>query len=74
MSQQRKITVRYVQCHESRKCWFEEKIRDQWVRIDSTVMACEPNARFELEKEIVRRREERLLIYRHYGEPQEFSI
>jgi hypothetical protein len=74
MSEQRKITVRFVNCHDSRKCWFEEKIRDQWVKIESTVMACEPNARHELEKELERRRQERLLIYRSYGEPQEFSI
>lgn len=69
-----KITVRLVKDHDTGYCWFEEQIRDQWVKIESTHMACEGNSRHSLEKEIEARRQQRLLIHRSYGEPQELSV
>lgn len=69
-----KITVRFVNDHKTGKCWFEEKVRDQWVLIQRTLMSCEGNSRFELEKEIEERRQQRLLIHRTYSDPQEFSL
>lgn len=72
-----KMTVRFVEDVRSGKCWFEEQLTnhgDQWCEIKSTVAACEGNSRYALSKEIEKRRQQNLAIYRNYGEPQEFVI
>lgn len=69
------ITVRYVEDHRTGKCWFEEKLQNnQWVTVTSTVASCQGNARFNLEKEIERRRQQRLAIHRTSGNEETFAI
>ena len=76
MSEEKEImTVRFVDDTKTGKCWFEEKLTNgQWVSMPVTVTMCEGNSRFNLAKEVEKRRQQKLMIFRNYGQEETIPI
>ncbi len=69
------IVVRFAEDTKTRKCWFEEKLKDgQFVKIPSTMASCEGNSRHALAQLIEDRRQERLRVLMSYGKEERHNL
>lgn len=69
------MTVRFVEDTQTGNCWFEEKLTNgQWSMMPTTSAMCEGNSRHSLAKEVEKRRQQKLMIFRSYGQDETIPI
>jgi len=69
-----KIIVRLVHGKKDGKWWFEEKLGEKWVKIESTHMSCEGNAISNMRQVIHERKIEKYKDYTEVKYEKEYII